>query len=278
MLEAIQPHGTRPPLFVIHGMYGIMNIGESLAEVLGPDQPIYGINARGFDGREEPCRTVKEMAAVYVRVIREACTSGPYFVGGMCHGGLAAIEVARELLLLNQHVAPVLCMDPGPAPHRSPAGLKKLEQALTQPSVQGQLYDQAMKAVRNHAARAATWPFDINDPVQAQTAVEVAMAASLAFARHHVAPFYGPTELILSSAWAGYFFTRDHEWQSALPGKRTVHVLQGVHTDLFDVHRAKVCRLIRIYIENALAGESAPLAGDAIPIEAEIENFLTAAG
>src|SRR5262245_51176765 len=105
MLDEIQPHGTRPPLFLIHGIYNTIPLRAVLAAALGPDQPIYGLLARGFDGAAQPCESVKEMAAAYLPLIREINPTGPYLVAGMCHGGLVAIEITRELLVLNQKVA-----------------------------------------------------------------------------------------------------------------------------------------------------------------------------
>jgi thioesterase domain-containing protein len=243
-------------------LYGVFALDE-LARGLDPDQPIYGVHARGFDGKDKPCETVKAMAAHYITLIRKVCPNGPYLVGGMCHGSLVAIEMARELLLQNKPVGPVLMIDPGVAPHRGPAGLQKLEQALGQPSVMAQLREQAATHVRHHASLATNWPFDPDDPVQAQRAAEVALVTGIAFARHKVAPFYGATAIILSSDWAHNFFDPKHDWQKVLPAKRTLHILPGVHTDLFTVHRSKVYQLIKIQLEAAASGQSGDGAGAA---------------
>ena len=49
-LIAIQPGGSKPPFFCVHGFGGgVLDYGE-LARLLGPDQPFYGLQARGMDG------------------------------------------------------------------------------------------------------------------------------------------------------------------------------------------------------------------------------------
>src|SRR3954470_23569169 len=101
MLVPVQPSGTKPPLYFIHGVQGIMPVGRFLAQSWGPDQPIFAINASGVDGRSAVDNndelTVKDMARTYVEEVQETRPRGPVFIGGMCAGGLAALEVAREL-------------------------------------------------------------------------------------------------------------------------------------------------------------------------------------
>ena len=100
MLVPVQLSGTKPPLYFIHGITGVMPLGRFLAQSLGSDQPFYAINANGIDGREITVKdetTVKEMAHTYVEEILDTHPSGPVFIAGMCAGGLAALEVAREL-------------------------------------------------------------------------------------------------------------------------------------------------------------------------------------
>src|SRR6266496_3894940 len=115
MLIQVQPSGTRPPLYLIHGIMGIMPLGRFLVQTLGPDQPIYAIHADGIDGRtivENDETTVEEMVQTYVEEILETRPSGPIFVGGMCTGGLVALEVARELHARGQTMGPVILADP----------------------------------------------------------------------------------------------------------------------------------------------------------------------
>ena len=68
-LVAIQPAGDRPPLFCVPGVGGNAVGYHALAHHLGTDQPVYGLQARGLDGRTEPFFRVEDMAAHYVREI-----------------------------------------------------------------------------------------------------------------------------------------------------------------------------------------------------------------
>ncbi len=103
-LVAIQPKGTKPPLFLVHGAGGGMLWGyANLARHLGLDQPVYAFRSRGIDGLKE-FGTIQEMAAHYVACLRAFQPQGPYYVGGYCFGGNVAFEMARLLQQQGQQV------------------------------------------------------------------------------------------------------------------------------------------------------------------------------
>ena len=117
MLLPIRTSGAKPPLFIVHGLNGIMAIGHFLADMLPPDRPIYAINASGMDGREtKNIIKVEEMALTYVEEIIDARPSGPLLVAGLCTGSLVAIEVVRELRARGREVGPVILIDPPTVP------------------------------------------------------------------------------------------------------------------------------------------------------------------
>ena len=103
-LVAIQPGGTGLPLFMVPGVGGNVLVFAKLARILGTEQPIYGLQARGLDGKEAPFISVPEMAAHYVQEVRRMHPEGPYLIGGVCTGGLIGYEMARQLTALGCQV------------------------------------------------------------------------------------------------------------------------------------------------------------------------------
>jgi thioesterase domain-containing protein len=105
LLVALQPTGTKSPLFLIHGAGGGILWGyANLAKYLAPDQPMYGIESRGLRGMEEFSQ-VEQMAAHYIEELQRVQPEGPYYLGGYCFGGIVAYEMARQLRARDQAVA-----------------------------------------------------------------------------------------------------------------------------------------------------------------------------
>ena len=103
-LVAIQPAGSRAPLFVIPGVTGTVLGYQRLARLLGPDQPLYGLQSRGLDGSERPLTRIEDIASAYLPEIREIQPTGPYHLVGMCMGGVVAYEMAQQLHAAGEKV------------------------------------------------------------------------------------------------------------------------------------------------------------------------------
>ncbi len=104
-LVAVQPGGSKPPFFGVHGALANVLMYRDLARHLGPDQPVYGLQARGLDGKQEPDTRVEEMAARYITEIRTVQPAGPYYLGGVSFGGVVAYEMAQQLHAQGEKVA-----------------------------------------------------------------------------------------------------------------------------------------------------------------------------
>lgn len=113
-LVPIQPLGAKPPLFLIHGWGGNVIGHVRLARLLPSDQPVYGVQAVGLDGKTTRHISVEEMAAHYVQEIRSFQPEGPYYLGGYSMGGLIAFEIAQQLQRLGQRVALLAILDSAP--------------------------------------------------------------------------------------------------------------------------------------------------------------------
>jgi len=104
-LVAIQPSGSKPPLFFVHSLGGEVLGYRSLVPYLSPDQPFYGLRAAGLDGLATPLTDVSAIATNYVKEISSVQSEGPFFLGGHSSGGIIAFEMAQQLLETGQKVA-----------------------------------------------------------------------------------------------------------------------------------------------------------------------------
>lgn len=112
-LVPIQTRGSRPPLFCMHAGAGTILYYQDLARLLGPDQPIYGLQAQGLYGDAAPHAQIEEMAAHYAREIRTVQPEGPYHLAGFCFGGLLAFAVAQRLRLDGNEIGLLASFDGG---------------------------------------------------------------------------------------------------------------------------------------------------------------------
>jgi thioesterase domain-containing protein len=114
-LVPIQPEGSGPPLFCVHGAAGTIFHLEPLARHLGHEQPFYGLQARGLYGDVPPLTTVPQMASHYISEIRQVCPHGPYRLAGAFFGATVAFEMARQFVSQSESVE-LLASFNGPSP------------------------------------------------------------------------------------------------------------------------------------------------------------------
>jgi acyl carrier protein len=75
-LVAIQPQGDRLPFFAVLCGFGQVWFYRPLAQLLGPDQPFYGFQSQGLDGRPFKHTSVEAMASFYIKEMRDVQPHG----------------------------------------------------------------------------------------------------------------------------------------------------------------------------------------------------------
>ncbi len=110
-LALIQPGGTRVPFFCVHGAGGNVVGFQALAQQLGSDQPLFGLQAEGLDGQKISRTSVEAMAAHYVQEIKIIQPTGPYCLAGFSAGGLIALEMAQQLRNQGETVGLLALLD-----------------------------------------------------------------------------------------------------------------------------------------------------------------------
>jgi amino acid adenylation domain-containing protein len=110
-LVAIHPGGSKPPLFLIHPAGGHVFPYIHLAQCLGPDQPCYGLQAKGVDDGQDPLTRIEDMATYYIHAIQTVQPTGPYLLGGWSMGGVVAFEMAQQLHAQGQRVPLLAILD-----------------------------------------------------------------------------------------------------------------------------------------------------------------------
>jgi thioesterase domain-containing protein len=132
----IRTAGARPPLFCIHPASGSAYSYLALADVLDPEQPIYGFEAPGYDDDREPATSLSELAAYYVDILREHWPRQPVCLLGWSLGGVVAFDMAKRLTADGVEVPRVVMVDaelpdPGPLPSERAMQLKFMQDLMS---------------------------------------------------------------------------------------------------------------------------------------------------
>jgi thioesterase domain-containing protein len=89
--------GTKTPLFCIHMHNGNIHRWRVLLKHLGNDQPVYAIQPRGLDVKQQPHHNIEEMASYYIDVMKQVQPQGPYNLLGLCFSGMVVFEMGLQL-------------------------------------------------------------------------------------------------------------------------------------------------------------------------------------
>lgn len=249
-LVPLQTQGTRPPLFFVHGQWGDVFRMVDLVPLLGSDQPCYGIQAVGLDGRRARHTRFEDMAAHYIREIVSFQPQGPIYLAGYSLGGLLAFEVAQQLHRLGRRVALLAVIDSrpvGPVPwlFRALALLRlmrvrclaELRQLWELPLRERfdrfrrrlpRLWALPFEKYRSRPALVSAAPPLGTQPPELPGAIEYYEAVSLAY---RLRPYSGPIDVFLSDSDDGHSWRRF--WSYLARGGARFHRAPGEHHHMF---------------------------------------------
>ncbi|MEV6684098.1 amino acid adenylation domain-containing protein [Streptomyces sp. NPDC051130] len=114
VMLGIKPNGSRPPVFCVHSGVGFSLPYLPLAQHLGSEQPIYGIQAPCVVDFAPLPGSIEEIATDYLRLIRKVRPEGPYHLLGWSFGGTIAYEMAVQLRAAGEEVGVLSILDAYP--------------------------------------------------------------------------------------------------------------------------------------------------------------------
>lgn len=105
--------GTRKPVWCLHPGGGLSWAYLGLSASF-PDRPVYGVQARGFDGATPLPETIDAMAEDYLEQILLTQPEGPYHLLGYSFGGVVAHLIAVKLRERGREVGMLAILDAAP--------------------------------------------------------------------------------------------------------------------------------------------------------------------
>jgi thioesterase domain-containing protein len=138
VLLPIRTTGSLPPLFCLHPVGGLCWSYTNLLRHTDEEQPIYGIQARGFSDDRRLPETFDELIAESLAQIRHVRAHGPYRLLGWSFGGILAHVLATRLQAEGERVDRLVLFDSYPPVKRPP------DPARREPEPRGIWHDLAM--------------------------------------------------------------------------------------------------------------------------------------
>ena len=106
--------GSDPPVFLAHGLGGSAMDFFQIVKHIRPANAIYGMQAKGIDGVEEPLDRIEDMAQYSLDAVKQVQPHGPYFLIGFSLGGLVVLEMAQQLMAQGEKIGLLAMLDSYP--------------------------------------------------------------------------------------------------------------------------------------------------------------------
>ncbi|MGC2060794.1 MAG: alpha/beta fold hydrolase [Candidatus Sulfotelmatobacter sp.] len=258
--------GEHPPILITHGLGGRARFYE-LAKHILTGHSIYGIQARGIDGREEPFDRIEDMAEFYLAALKDLQPEGPYVLIGYSFGGLVALEMAQRLTAEGKHIQLLVLVDAYPHPRqmsgrqRLRLGMQRTKRRISQMSQQS--FPDAIayfvgglkRRLGLAAGHAGNSHFPDASPLSlAQTTLQVKRKAYVALARYRPRPYRGKIKFLKSES--DEYFPGDPMpvWEH-LVADFEVETVPGTHLDMVTAHFDSLAAVLTRYLHETFSQE-----------------------
>jgi acetoacetyl-CoA synthetase len=113
-LVQLKAGSEEPPVFITHGLGGsVMDFYQVVKHIQTP-RSIYGMQAKGIDGAEEPSDRIEDMARYCLDAVKQLQPHGPYLLIGYSLGGLVTLEMAKQLTAEGEKIGLLAMLDSYP--------------------------------------------------------------------------------------------------------------------------------------------------------------------
>jgi aspartate racemase len=260
-LVAIQPNGSKTPLLCIHPIGGNVLEYLNLVKYLGSEQPVYGLQAQGIDGKQAPLNRVEDMAAHYIQEIRTLQPQGPYFLAGFSFGGLVAYEMAQQLYAQGQKVALLAMFDT-----HSPKLLANRSSLVKSVLIRlGHLWELEPHERLNYIGSIVTWYFNkgdykdfLRDQLSESLQTFEVLDANLEASKNYVPQIYSGSVTLFRCSLQLPKYSHDPQlgWGELVAGELESHKAPGDHDLMLREPRVRVlAEKLKLCLEKAQADE-----------------------
>jgi thioesterase domain-containing protein/acyl carrier protein len=261
-LVLLKTGAEKPPIFITHGVGGSVIDFVPLARRIQGKHQIYGIQARGTDGGEEPFERVEDMAQYYLDAIKPIQPRGPYFLIGYSLGGQVMLEMAQRLSASGNKVSLLVMLDSYPPSHhlsRSQQVGWFVRRARVRLSTLKKLsVREAISRLTHRIGSRARAPVGAHFTPDSRRSLE---SATLAWARYRPRFYGGKIEFVRSEA-ATYFPANPAAVWGKVAAEFEFETVPGDHVGMVTTHVDSLASTLSRRLKEALRREHALLGMD----------------
>ena len=250
---------AEPPLFITHGLGGSVIDFFQVVKHIRASHPIHGMQAKGIDGAEEPFDRIEDMAAFYLKAIKQVQPHGPYLLAGYSLGGLVTLEMAQQLTAVGEKVALLGMLDSYPdIRYLSLAQRARLVARLARrratTTMKLPFGDALSLIIRPSRRRSGAPRVSYKPPVDVSLSPAVQRARECAYlALTRYKPRFYPGKIKFVRAELPTDFPADPAavW-ARLAAEFEVETVPGDHLGIMSTHYEKLASALSRYVEEAL--------------------------
>lgn len=98
-------------VFCIHPVSGEVVYYQDLAKIFQPKFSVYGIKSLMLENNATMFQPIEDIAAEYIKIIRECMGEKPYSLIGWSMGGIIAFEMGKQLALSHKNPSAMVLLD-----------------------------------------------------------------------------------------------------------------------------------------------------------------------
>jgi acetoacetyl-CoA synthetase len=238
------------PVFMAHGIGDTASGLARLASQIEVSQPIYGMQAKGLDGINEPLDRIEDMAAFHVAAIRQFQPCGPYFLVGYSLGGLVTVEMARHLSADGEKIGLLALVDS--YPHRKYASLgprARVVTRLAKARIAAMLRSNPDRHGLQDSGANASNPLSLDEPGR-RALPRVREYQVRAWNRYRPQPYSGKVKFVKAAVSSFLPDDPDGTWGRLVENLEIVTV-PGNHLEMLTAHAQDVAEVLSRYITEA---------------------------
>ena len=258
-LVLLKPGTQNSPVFITHGLGGSVMDFYQVVKRMSIPNAIYGMQAKGIDGVEEPFDRIEDMARFYLDALRNLQPHGPYFLIGYSLGGLVTFEMAQQLLKAGEKVSLLAMLDSYPnirylrvAQQVRLIGrliARHASMVLRLPPGEAVSYLLRPSERRQHVPGDHTGQARFQSPSVSPVMQRVRDCAYTALRRYQPTPYSGKINFVRAQVVTDFPYDPAAAWRS-LADEIVVETVAGDHLEIMTTHYGQLASVLSRFVNE----------------------------